>query len=89
VTKLALPGTLTVGAGLSTVSSTPSDRIVNAGKLTINLATPTAGGSGSVTVTPGIDAASPGNPPLAVVAGQANFGVYRGNNEFIYQREAY
>lgn len=88
ITKLSLPASLAVGTGTTAVSTVPASHVVAAGKLTINLGKPT-GGEGVVTVTPSVDAASPGQPVLAIVSGTATFGVFKKRNEFIYQRESY
>ena len=56
--------------------------IVN-GRGLIGFSAPGAGNNGSVDVTVTSPAYLPGN------AGRATFGVYKGNNNFIYQREAY
>lgn len=82
VTKLALAygGTLTTGATI-----TPATKVLNGGSLSIKLAAPNA--AGTVIVTPSIDAASPGNPPLTLNSGTATFGIYKSNSTFIYRRE--
>lgn len=83
VTKLA-----PTYSGLATTKTlNPASGILNYGNLSIKLAAP--GAAGTVTVTPTIDSASPGNPPLGIISGSAAFGVYKSNNNFIYRRESY
>lgn len=91
ITTLSLPANLTVGAGpgTTTTSSTPPGWVFASGSLSINLSAPGAGASGSAFVVPTIDGGSPGNPPLPIISGTATFGIYKGNNEMIYRREAY
>jgi MSHA biogenesis protein MshQ len=75
-------------SGLATTKTvTPASRILNLGTLSIKFGAP--GAAGTVTVTPSIDTASPGNPPLTIIPGTAAFGVYKNNNNFIYRRESY
>jgi MSHA biogenesis protein MshQ len=88
VTSLTLPASYNVaykGAVTGTTTPTPTGaNAVTGGKLNIRLSKPT-GGSGSATVT----VAPPSYLPVAAGTGLATFGVYKGNNEFIYQRENY
>lgn len=82
-TSLTLPATIGVTpAGTTTPSTVGGVTTVSAGLLNISLSKPT-GGAGSAMVSPG----APGYLPLT--AGLATFGVYKGNNEFIYLRENY
>ena len=90
VTTLSLPATLPLsGTGSTAVTATPADRVFASGSLMIDLSAPGSSASGSAVVVPGIDAASPGNPPLEILSGTATFGIYKGNDAIIYQREAY
>lgn len=87
VTSLTLAATYNVldksGATTGTTTPTPTGTATVAnGILNINLSKPT-GGAGSATVTP------VGPAYLPLTGGLATFGVYRGNNEFIYLRENY
>ncbi|OGS90373.1 MAG: hypothetical protein A2Z95_03175 [Gallionellales bacterium GWA2_60_18] len=59
----------------------PSGSSVSAGVLNYTLSS--SGGTGSVDISATIPAWLPGN------TGRATFGVYKGNNEFIYLRENY
>lgn len=67
--------------GTTTPTPTGAATVAN-GILGINLSKPT-GGAGSATVTP------VGPAYLPLTGGLATFGVYKGNNEFIYLRENY
>lgn len=86
VTSLTLAATYNVvKSGVTTGTTTPTPTgvaTVSGGNLNIQLSKPT-GGAGSATVNP----VAPGYLP--VTAGLATFGVYKGNNEFIYLRESY
>jgi MSHA biogenesis protein MshQ len=91
MTNLTLAATYPVGAGTTAASFVAHTDIaclpyvngnVCKGTAVINLAKP-SNGSGVATISPGAAAYMP------VTNGTATFGVYRGNNEFIYQREAY
>lgn len=79
VTNLTLNASYPVGTGSTTV--TPVTGILSSGRLTINLSAP--GVTGAATITP----TAPGYLP--VMPGTAIFGVYKGNDIFIYMREAY
>ena len=68
--------------GTTAASKVPASGLTS-GRLTINLAKPSAGGSGVATISPTVPVYLP------VVPGTATFGVYNGNNRLIYQREAY
>lgn len=83
VTHLTLAATYTVGAGTTAVTLTPSIGDLSNGLLTIKLGKPSGGASGAVTISP----TAPSYLP--VTSGTATFGIYKGNNNFIYQREAY
>jgi len=74
---------MTVGASTPTLTSNP----VNAGLSIIRLSKPGTGKNGSVDITLTVPAwlQYGGLNPMA----RATFGVYKGNNEFIYLREAY
>jgi hypothetical protein len=75
-------------SGLATTNTLiPASGILNLGNLSIKLDAP--GTAGTVTVTPSIDPTSPGDPPLGIIPGIENFGVYKSNNKFIYRRESY
>lgn len=87
VTNLTLLGTYDVikngvTTGTTAASKSPASGL-SAGILTINLAKPTGGATGIATINP----TAPGYLP--VIPGTATFGVYKGNNNFIYQRENY
>lgn len=87
VTSLTLAATYNLlnksGGVTGTTTPAPSGvaSVVN-GILNISLSKPT-GGAGSATVSP----VAPAYLPLT--GGRATFGVYKGNNEFIYMRENY
>jgi len=66
-----------------TTTPAPASGQVIAGILSFKLSKPTGGGTGSVDVTTSAPAYLPGT------TGRATFGVYKGNNEFIYLRESY
>jgi MSHA biogenesis protein MshQ len=69
--------------GLQTGTTTPSPtglQTVTGGLLNIKLSKPT-GGSGSVTVNPGVPSY------LLLTPGYETFGIYKGNNSIIYMRE--
>ncbi|MBU1982618.1 MAG: DUF11 domain-containing protein [Gammaproteobacteria bacterium] len=68
--------------GTTTPAPTGVTSLLN-GMRNIQLGRPTAGGNGRATIAPVAPVYLP------VTNGTATFGVYRGNNEFIYQREAY
>lgn len=77
---------MTVAASTPTFAGNP----VNAGQTTIKLSKPGSGKNGSVDLTLTVPAWlqyawGGGSDPKA----RATFGVYKGNNEFIYLREAY
>jgi hypothetical protein len=77
--------TYSVGTGATAVTITPASGTMSGGSLSIQLGKPNpAGSSGKVTVTPTI-----ATPYLQIIPGTATFGVYKGRNEFIYQRENY
>jgi hypothetical protein len=81
-----LTGTMTVGATTPSFVGNP----VTAGRASIRLSKPSGGRHGSVDVTLTVPAWlqyawSSGLNPMA----RATFGVYKGNNEFIYLRESY
>lgn len=87
VTSLTLAATYNVlnKSGVTTGTTTPTPAgaaTVANGILNISLSRPT-GGAGSATVIP----MAPAYLPLT--GGLATFGVYKGNNEFIYLRENY
>lgn len=86
-TSLTLAATYNVlnkqGTTTGTTTPTPTGAAtVSAGTLPFRLSAPT-GGAGRATVSP----VAPAYLPLT--AGLATFGVYKGNNEFIYLRENY
>jgi MSHA biogenesis protein MshQ len=83
---LAFPITYDVGTGKTAVTLTPLTGIVSAGVLGIKLGIPTAGGGKTSAITP-----TPATKPsyLPAVDGQATFGIYKGNSNFIYMRESY
>ena len=68
--------------GTTAASKSPASGLL-AGRLTINLARPSGGATGEATINP----TAPGYLP--VISGSATFGIYKGNNNFIYQRENY
>lgn len=68
--------------GTTAASKSPASGL-SAGKLTITLAKPSGGASGTATIAP----TAPGYLP--VIPGTATFGVYKGNNSYIYRRESY
>lgn len=84
VTSLTLAATYDLsGAVNNKTTPTPAGAAtVTNGILNISLAKPT-GGAGSTTVVPTVPAYLP------LTGGRATFGVYKGNNEFIYLRENY
>jgi MSHA biogenesis protein MshQ len=82
VTNLVLAASYPVGAGSTAVTLTPSTGDLSSGKLTIRLGAP--GVTGTATITP---TTAPGYLP--VTSGTATFGVYKGNNSYIYRRESY
>jgi MSHA biogenesis protein MshQ len=88
VTQLALTyaGTL-VPTPTRTLS--PSTLIVSGATLTIKLAAPGSGKTGTVIVHPAVDPSSPGSPVMTLIDGTATFGVYKNSNGFIYRRESY
>jgi MSHA biogenesis protein MshQ len=79
VTTLTLASSYVVGTG--TTSPTPITGTMSGGKLNFILSKP--GVKGVATIDPAV----PGY--LQKIPGMATFGVYKGTNEFIYQREAY
>lgn len=86
VTSLTLTATYDVVKGVTTGTTTPSptgSAMVSGGVLNILLGKPTAG-PGSATINPGV----PSYLPL-LTPGLATFGIYKGNNRFIYLREMY
>lgn len=86
VTSLTLAAIYDVVKGATTGTTTPSptgSATVSGGVLNILLGKPTAG-PGSATINPGV----PSYLPL-LTPGLATFGVYKGNNKFIYLREVY
>ena len=87
VTSLTLAATYNLlnksGAITGTTSPTPTGAAAfTNGILNISLSKPT-GGAGSTTVVPTVPTYLP------LTGGRATFGVYKGNNEFIYLRENY
>jgi hypothetical protein len=82
VTNLVLLANYPVGAGTTAVTLTPSSGDLLNGVLSIRLGKPSAG-AGIATIDP----TAPGYLPL--ITGTATFGVYKGNNSFIYRRESY
>ena len=76
-----------------TTTPTPAGGQTVAGILSFRLSQPSGGGTGSVDVgisTPGyLLAGSNGAAVNPSKSGRATFGVYKGNNEFIYLRENY
>lgn len=68
--------------GTTAASKSPASGL-SAGKLTITLAKPSGGASGVATIAP----TAPGYLP--VTPGTGTFGVYKGNNSYIYRRESY
>jgi len=91
VTSLTFPATYPVGSGTTAVTLTPSSGTLSAGLLTIYLGKPSSG-AGVATVNPPVSVALcpiPASCYLTVTPGTATFGVYKGNNNFIYQRESY
>jgi hypothetical protein len=88
VTRLVL----TYGGTISptpVVTPNPVSGVVSGGNVTVGIAAPGAGRTGTVTVTPSVDPASPGVPGLMLIPGTATFGVYKSNSGFIYRRESY
>jgi len=83
VTTLTFPATFAVGTGTTAVTLAPVSGVLSGGVLTVKLGKPTNGA--------GIAAVSPSGVPsyLTVIPGTATFGIYKGNNNFIYQRESY
>lgn len=75
-TYAVVPTTGTVGS----TTPTPQNGVVTGGKLSIKLSKP--GTKGVATITPA-------HAYMTPLAGTVTFGVYKGNNEFIYLREAY
>ena len=76
-----------------TTTPTPAGGPVISGILSFKLSKPTSGGTGSVDVSISAPnyllAGSNGAAVNPSIAGRATFGVYKGNNEFIYLRETY
>jgi len=68
--------------GTTAASKSPASGL-SAGILTITLAKPSGGTTGTATISPGKPAY------LQLVPGTGTFGVYSGNNNLIYQRESY
>ena len=90
VTSLTFPATFAVGSGSTAVTLVPASGVLSSGVLTIKLAkpvcVPATPCAGIATITPTVA----GVPAyLPVTAGQATFGIYKTNNNFIYQRENY
>lgn len=88
VTSLTLAATYNLlnksGAITGTTTPTPAGAAtVTNGILSISLSKPTGGAVGSATIAPTVPAYLP------LIGGRATFGVYKGNNEFIYLRENY
>lgn len=83
VTTLTFPAIFAVGTGSTAVTLVPVSGVLSGGVLTVNLAKPT-NGAGIATITP---ATAP--TYLPVISGTATFGIYKNNNNFIYQRESY
>lgn len=79
VTILGLAANYAVGTGSTT--PTPLNGAMSGGKLSVSLSKP--GVEGVATIMPSA------HPYMGLVAGKVTFGVYKGNREFIYQREAY
>jgi len=76
-----------------TTTPTPAGGPVISGILSFKLSKPSGGGTGSVDVSISAPnyllAGSNGAAVNPSIAGRATFGVYKGNNEFIYLRETY
>lgn len=87
-TGLTLEGTSPVGSGTTEV--TPLSGTLTDGELDINLDVPSAG-PGVATITPAVVgcAAPPAACYLPLISGAGTFGVYKGNNRYIYRRERY
>ena len=86
-TGLTVAGTSPVGSGTTTVS--PLSGTLDDGELEINLDVPTAG-PGVATITPAVTGcAVPATCYLPLIQGTGTFGVYKGNNRYIYRRERY
>lgn len=68
--------------GTTAASKSPASGL-SAGKLTITLAKPTGGATGTATINP----TAPSYLPAP--SGTATFGVYKGNSSHIYRRESY
>jgi MSHA biogenesis protein MshQ len=83
-TALAFKTSYTVGSGATAVTLTPLTGIVSAGSLSIKLGKPTLGGGSTPAITPTTKPSY-----LLPVDGQATFGIYKGNSNFIYMRESY
>lgn len=79
-TNLSLAASYPVGAGSTAVTLVPSTGNLSGGTLNIKLGAP--GVAGTATITP---TAAPSYLP--VTSGTATFGVYKGNNSYIYRRE--
>lgn len=82
VTTLTFPTTFAVGTGSTSVTLVPVSGVLSSGTLTVNLSKP--GTAGVATIAPTTFPAY-----LPVTSGKATFGIYKTNNNFIYQRESY
>jgi MSHA biogenesis protein MshQ len=72
------------GSPIGTTAPAPTGvATLNSGQRTIVLGKPTGNASGVATISPGAPTYLP------VIPGTATFGIYKGNNEFIYLRESY
>jgi MSHA biogenesis protein MshQ len=81
VTNLVLAASYPVRTGSTAVTVTPPSGNLSGGKLIIRLGAP--GTTGSATINPTAPSYLPVTP------GTATFGVYKGNNSYIYRRESY
>jgi MSHA biogenesis protein MshQ len=86
LTDLNVAAGYAVGTGTSATTLTPATGILNNGVLNILMAPP--GTPGAATVLPTVvGCALPATCYLPVTQGTATFGVYKGNDRFIYRRE--
>lgn len=72
-----------VSGGTTAVTLVPVSGVLTSGLLTINLSKPTIG-AGKAVISPTIWPLY-----LPITSGTATFGIYKTNNNFIYQRESY
>lgn len=78
------------GTGSTSVLAPAVPVVFTAGRASLTLAAPGEGKAGSVRLTTNGSAAVPGTADyLPSNTARATFGVYRGNNRFIYMRENY